>query len=204
MLNATIIKEQYINRYSTLKSIASEIESQLCEILQGTPRIDRISARAKDIDKFMQKATRQNEDGSYKYNSPLSEIQDQIGARVIVFFKQDIEIVEKIILAEFTHIELSYRRHEHPDSFGYESEHLICRIPPETRMSFNAPTDFFELQICTLFQHAWAEANHDIGYKSTQVVNDSIKRQIAWVAAQSWGADKILSEIFDHINGHRD
>jgi hypothetical protein len=47
--------------------------------------------------------------------------------------------------------------------------------------------EFFELQIMTLFQHAWSEANHDIGYKPGSVRLDlGAERRLAFTSAQAW------------------
>ena len=55
----------------------------------------------------------------------------------------------------------------------------------------------FELQIKTLFQHAWSEAEHDLGYKPglRELGPDEIRR-LAFTAAQAWGADEIFNELF--------
>jgi ppGpp synthetase/RelA/SpoT-type nucleotidyltranferase len=56
---------------------------------------------------------------------------------------------------------------------------------------------FFELQVKTLFQHAWSEANHDLGYKpGATPLSSSEKRQLAFTSAQAWGADHIFDELF--------
>jgi putative GTP pyrophosphokinase len=58
---------------------------------------------------------------------------------------------------------------------------------------------FFELQIKTLFQHAWSEAEHDLGYKPATVLSSDQKRRLAFTAAQAWGADQIFDELYRHI-----
>jgi putative GTP pyrophosphokinase len=56
---------------------------------------------------------------------------------------------------------------------------------------------FFELQIKTLFQHAWSEADHDLGYKpGDQPLTSEQKRLIAFTSAQAWGADHIFDQLF--------
>lgn len=52
--------------------------------------------------------------------------------------------------------------------FGYFGRHwvfaLVDDVVPRDVYRELVPR-FFELQVKTLFQHAWSEANHDLGYK---------------------------------------
>lgn len=81
--------------------------------------------------------------------------------------------------------------------FGYEGFHIICFIPNTISSSKENPlvNDFFELQIKTLYQHAWSQAEHGLGYKPGTVLSSDQKRNFAFIAAQSWGADKALTEL---------
>jgi ppGpp synthetase/RelA/SpoT-type nucleotidyltranferase len=55
--------------------------------------------------------------------------------------------------------------------------------------------EFFELQIKTLFQHAWSEAHHDIGYKAVRPLTSDERRKMAFTAAQAWGVDVIFEDL---------
>ncbi|CCV15559.1 hypothetical protein [Mesorhizobium sp. STM 4661] len=79
----TNLRTDYANRHAkALTPVATELIGNLTEIFAGTPRIDRVTARAKSIDRFMSKAEKKAGD-RLKYDDPLNQIQDQIGVRII-------------------------------------------------------------------------------------------------------------------------
>ena len=188
------LKSSYEARYPVLKMVAQEITVSLENLLQNTPRIDIISVRAKTPERFFEKAQRP------EWQNPMQDIQDQIGARVVVFYKSDVQPVVECILTHFRHIEDRILENPDPHIFGYQSKHCICYIPQSICERFQSPVDFFELQVSTLFQHAWAEAEHDLGYKAGVPLDFDEKRRIAWAAAQAWGADTIFDEIWRSRN----
>jgi ppGpp synthetase/RelA/SpoT-type nucleotidyltranferase len=190
------IEAEYQIRYPKLKVIGQKIEEFLKDILRNTPRIDAITVRAKSQERFIEKANRLDKEGNQRYQYPLHDIQDQIGARIVVFYKSDVAIVDKLITDELRMIEDRMRVSPYPEHFGYEAKHCVCLIPPDMRRNNDCPIDFFELQISTLFQHAWAEANHDLGYKPGSAMDFDTQRKIAWAAAQAWGADNVFDELW--------
>jgi ppGpp synthetase/RelA/SpoT-type nucleotidyltranferase len=195
------IEPVYRQRFDTiLTPLAEKLEIQLREYFGAEPRIDRVTSRAKSVDRFMAKAKSVTSDGTPKYTEPLRQIQDQVGARVITFYTSDIERVSQVILKYYRPIEL---REIVPDSeweFGYFGKHFILLVPTElTDRSIDKALvpEFFEMQVKTLFQHAWSEANHDLGYKPTLGALDSdAKRRLAFTSAQAWGADRIFDELY--------
>jgi len=81
----------------------------------------------------------------------------------------------------------------------YETDHYIFLIPknmlPRQWNEYeNLPTTA-ELQIRTLFMHAYAEPQHDIDFKGSGNLPNNIRRQLAWIAASAWGGDHAYSEI---------
>ena len=103
-------------------------------------------------------------DGRPKYSEPLAQIQDQIGARIITFYRSDVDRLDGIIKSYFKTIEFRDRIPESEWEFGYFGRHYVLVLPSDAIDKTTLP-DFFELQIKTLFQHAWSEAEHDLGYK---------------------------------------
>lgn len=91
-------------------AICAPLADRLSEHLRGNltrlPRIDRIGARAKSPDRFLAKAAKARDDGSRKYEHPFEQIQDLVGARVIVFYLQDVEAVTAEIERYYSRIEI--------------------------------------------------------------------------------------------------
>jgi putative GTP pyrophosphokinase len=195
-----IRREYAALRETTLVPLSKRIEAHLCSVLEGVSRIDRITARAKDVERFVAKAIRQEGD-SPKYSDPLHQIQDQIGARIVVLYLSDVPRVAEIVEQHLRSIEAKDLIPESESEFGYFGRHFVCLMPTDVfdaEIVEGAGPPFFELQIKTLFQHAWAEANHDLAYKPLSELSSLQKRKVAFTAAQGWGADTIFDEL------HRD
>ena len=173
------------------------------ERLSDVPRIDRISVRAKSPDRFLKKAATL-EKSERKYTEPLEQIQDQLGARVVVFYESDIQRVNANVKKFFAAIENLKLVPETEAEFGYFGHHLVLQLPSDVvdrDIDLALVPQFFELQIKTLFQHAWSEAAHDLAYKpkSNDLTPDQ-KRKIAFTSAQAWGADLIFDQLFqEHV-----
>lgn len=200
------LAEQYRTRFDTfLVPVTRQLEAHLQDTLSPVVRIDRISARAKSVDRFIQKASKA-EDGRPKYSDPLNQIQDQLGARIVTFYASDVSRIASEVRKFFHPIENKLRVPETESEFGYVGEHFVLMIPTDVLVGIEADDDsptVFELQIKTLFQHAWAEAEHDIGYKPNTELTALHRRKMAFTAAQAWGADQIFEELFKELCADR-
>jgi putative GTP pyrophosphokinase len=188
----------YEARLPLLTELAATLEQKAKQALEGVPHIDRVSFRAKGLSSFLKKAGAVDKDGKPKYAVPLAEVEDQVGGRILTFFRSDIPPVRDRVADWFGAIEHQTKEPVESDAFGYESDHYILVINETSKPSHWAEFDdmpaTFELQIRTLFMHAWAEPQHDIGYKG-EPLDRSIKRELAWAAASAWGADRTFDDI---------
>ena len=193
------IKSDFTSITPALKDIASKIEKQLVEIFDGIEHIDKVSGRPKSEKSFLDKSLKK-ENGVLKYPIPLKEIQDLIGARIVVYYNTDVDSVVATIKKWFNTVEKNKIVPDDIMKFGYEGLHFICFIPntiySDHKRNLLIP-DFFELQIKTLYQHAWSQAEHGLGYKPETPLSDEEQRKLAFIAAQSWGADTILAELIN-------
>ncbi|MFO0630047.1 MAG: hypothetical protein U0325_31090 [Polyangiales bacterium] len=126
--------------------------------------------------------------------SSLWSVTDLVGLRVTVYFEDALEVaarvVEEAFAVDWAH-SVDKLRPRDEARFGYRSLHYVCALggealPPEAR---------FEVQLRTVVQHAWAEVEHDLGYKSPDAVPAEIRRRFSRVA----GLLEIADEEFVSI-----
>lgn len=193
------IQVQYEQRLELLDQLAANLGRAVAETLEDVPHIDRIAFRSKSLNSFVEKA--RDRGTAPPYTNALVEIEDQVAGRVITFFLDDLELVKERLRSAFNPVEITHRRPKKDDEFGYESHHLILIIPPHLKPpswdSLSSAPTTFEVQVRTLFMHAWSEPQHDLAYKRSSDLSSTIRRELSWVAASAWGADQALSRVWN-------
>lgn len=143
------LESQYRSRYErVLLPLSRRLDSYLRDAVKGYQRLDRVSVRAKAVDRFLEKAARLD-GGERRYTDPMNQIQDQLGARIVTFYLSDVEEISTIIEEYFGSIEVKHVVPDSPREFGYEGKHYILFIPPDVVIPSEdeeCPT-FFELQV---------------------------------------------------------
>ena len=132
-----------------------------------------------------------------KYRT-LADITDIIGLRVITFYIDDVDKVASAVERLFTvdwENSVDKRKIHEIDSFGYLSLHYIC-----SKKGFPYR---FEIQMRTLLQHAWANMNHDTGYKSGVEVPKEYLRNMSRLAGMLELADEQFSIIRNDLADYR-
>lgn len=190
------LRGTYESRVPVLEQAAQRLEAEVQEHFSGRPHVDRISFRVKGVDSFVKKACR---DIKPPYEHPLEEIEDQIAGRILVLFIDDLETTVGHVNELVIPVEQHHKRPTHYNEFDYESHHGVYALPPQYLPDgWDQQEDMpqtFELQVRTLFQHAYAEPQHDLGYKPGAPLSDEVRRELAWIAANSWGADHALDRV---------
>lgn len=188
------LRAAYEERIHLLEALAETLEREVKRHLEDVPHIDRIAFRAKTLTSFLEKANRKRD----RYVSPLDEIEDQVAGRVIVFYRDEVEPVQIQLTELFGPVEEAQHEPEDVSSFSYESFHSIVVIPPALTpggwVDMDRRPTTCEIQIRTLFQHAYAESEHDLVYKPPLQLEREEQRKLAWVAASAWGADEVLGQ----------
>jgi putative GTP pyrophosphokinase len=183
---------EYVKYAEVRQLIVNEIKERVEQILASFDSKPVISGRIKNFASFFSKYLRLLKDG---LNHP--KITDLLGVRIICPFIEDLQVTEEIINKSFNVIEREIKGHYTFKEFGYESTHLLIKIPDELIERHGDPgTDIMEIQIRTILQDAWAEVEHELVYKAEfSPFDEPMKRKLAAVNASLSLADIIFQEI---------
>ncbi|MDR3130557.1 MAG: tetratricopeptide repeat protein [Treponema sp.] len=199
------LREVYDCHTETRTRVTRDLEIRIEEVLITLPSTPIIKSRAKDFSSYFKKylrILRQN-----KGDEKSTVITDLIGIRIICPFIEDIDRVQEVIQKKFEVLEVDYKGSDHTfKEFGYQSTHLLIRIPLEIIDNRGYPDiDVAEIQIRTILQDAWAEVEHELVYKAEFTPFDGpIKHKLAAVNASLSLADIIFQEIRNYqrqLNG---
>lgn len=189
--------EQNISKYSDFKIKAESLVREI--LIQNDLSYHKIESRVKDSKTLHEKIQRKSD----KY-SKLNEITDLVGIRIITFYEDEVDKIADIIEKEFikdTDNSIDKRVLEN-DKFGYRSLHYVVSLSQE-RKKLTEYSRFFdlkiEIQIRSILQHAWAEIEHDIGYKGEFEIPKEFKRDFYRVAALLETSDLEFLRIRDGL-----
>lgn len=148
------------------QSIAHELERELAKHFDKCGLFYRVFSRCKSAISTVNKITEKEE----KYQREGKKMQDLIGIRIVLYFKDDIDLCVSIIEHNYSIIEV-VRDEEKSDTFRPMRLNIVCHMADNIRLQFapeiwSFPIDTtFEIQIRTIFSEGWHEVEHDLHYK---------------------------------------
>ncbi len=184
--------------YAQFATRCKDLVEQLLAI-EGV-RVHSVTCRAKTVDSLKGKLAREE-----RQCEALGEVTDLAGIRIITYFGDDVDAIGTIIEREFSIIadqSIDKRKALDPDRFGYLSLHYVCTLPAErTRLREYAPYSGYacEVQVRSILQHAWAEIEHDLGYKAPQGIPRAIRRRFSRLAGLLETGDEQFMVIRDEL-----
>lgn len=197
--------KRYLESYGTslrqLQQAAEQAQAFIEEVLADYGHaIHAVKARAKNLDSVREKLRRKN------YLNPDVELTDVIGVRVITYFAADVDAVAAALERR---LDVSVRKSRDArqelevDRFGYRSLHLIARLRlSEARKGSRGDLRrrWFEIQIRSILDHAWAEIEHETVYKAAIEFPSEVRRRYRAVA----GALEVIENAFSGLTTERD
>lgn len=193
--------EWYTANRPTYKLLCQKVESIIKEILETEGvSIHTTTARAKEITSFSQKI----EDP--KYDTPQEQIKDLAGIRIIAYVESDLVKINQLIEDAFDIDPLhSLNKADELgiDKVGYKSVHYVATLKRD-RLALPEYNKFkglyFEIQIRTILQHAWAEIEHDKNYKFSGKLDYKIQRRFKILAGLLELADREFDSLAAEID----
>lgn len=151
-----------------------------------------VEARAKSIDSLARKLRKKN------YEHPLDSTTDLVGIRVITLFRNEVDAAVSVLRGVLTIDEAHSvdKRHQLAmHEFGYRSVHLVGPIDSvEGAILPDAVVPHrVEIQVRSVLEHAWAEMEHELVYKTGTNYVHEVRRNISAVA----GALELMDLLFE-------
>jgi len=178
-----------------LSSFLSMVES----VLSNNGLKPTLKGRVKEFDSYYAKKLRLLKK-AWTDKAGTLPVNDVIAIRVICPFLGDLAKAEKILSERFSVEEIERKGAERSfREFGYESIHLLVRIPEEIMpLCPHIERHVIEIQLRTILQEAWAEVEHELVYKAEFTPFDEpMRRKLAALNANLTLSDIIFQEILE-------
>lgn len=183
------------------EAYARELQALISRMLsEHGISVHSVSCRLKDRGSLAEKLSR--EGAIYR---TLSDVTDICGVRVITYFEDAVDRIGQVLNSEFQvdgTKSIDKRSALNPDQFGYLSLHHVLELSPE-RSALVEYRRFAglkaEVQTRSILQHAWAEIEHDLGYRTGADVPRDVRRRFARLAGLLELADEEFTEIRDSL-----
>ncbi|ADQ14619.1 GTP pyrophosphokinase [Halanaerobium hydrogeniformans] len=196
--------EDYKKNREKFIYLTSEVEKIIKEVLNDKEiEYHNIEKRTKSIESFKRKAKRE------KYKDPINEITDLAGIRIVTLFEKDVYKISTIIKEIFKiDYENSVDKSDflEADKMGYKSVHYIAALTDKriTDSKLESFKDFyFEIQIRSILQHAWAEIEHDRNYKFKGNLPKHLQRRFYSLAGMLEMADREFNQLAKEVEEYK-
>lgn len=189
---------QFQNLMMVYESAIKQIETKL-DILNKESVVSRkrnpietVKSRIKTPDSIAAKLEAKNL--PITFDSMMTNLDDIAGVRVICPYISDIYIVRDILLKQPDITLICQKDYiENPKESGYRSLHLVIEVP--VYLSKTAHNVRVEIQLRTIAMDFWASLEHQLHYKNSCNVPDSIRRELFRVAETIAMTDREMEEI---------
>lgn len=172
------------------------VEQLVSQVLKAQGiRVHTVTHRVKGASSTLRKLERSGT------GREISDLTDLLGLRVITYFRDDVDraatVIEKLFEIDPEN-SVDKGAMMDPEQFGYLSVHYIAKLDSARAVltEYRAYAGlWFEIQVRSILQHAWAEMEHDLGYKSESAVPRTTRRSFSRLAGLLEVADDEFMRI---------
>ncbi|WP_203256866.1 GTP pyrophosphokinase [Hyunsoonleella ulvae] len=185
--------QEFIKKHKPYTGMLYELLKSLLE--SNSVKYHIVEKRTKTLESLEEKIERKN------INDVSSDILDISGIRIIIYYDDDLDIVEKIINKNFKvdkNNSINKQKIYDSNEFGYLSRHYIVKVNNkraelEEWQRFNSLNA--EIQVRTVLQHSWASISHELYYKKNYDIPKELNRKLFRLAGLFELADEQFLEI---------
>ena len=198
-----ILKNMLAEISSLPPNIEKELQKSISQFMDRSRLFYRVFVRTKSgfsvEHKFMEHEKKGDPYGKSK------KMQDIVGARIALYFKDDVAICRRLIETAYKVVDVS-EDIEDKSNFKPMRLNYVCRLPADIKELFSSDffdnypiDDTFELQIRTVFSEGWHEIEHDLRYKCKEDWNneDELWRTMNGIFATLETCDWSILALFD-------
>ncbi len=185
----------YKKNAARYEALMHRLQRRLVSLFEQNNINADVKYRVKTFDSYFEKVMRLRS----RHKRP--RLTDLFGVRIICPFLEDLDQVERILVAGFEVKEVEYKGLRHSfREFGYDSIHMLLEVPElKSAPVLTYSSNVLEVQLRTILQDAWAEVEHELIYKANfSLLNAPIKRKLASLNAILTLSDVIFQEIRDY------
>lgn len=179
---------------SAIKQIETKLEilNKECKVSRKRNPIETVKSRIKSPDSIAEKLEKKNL--PVTFDSMMTNLNDIAGVRVICPYISDIYAVRDMLLKQ-PDIKLICQNDyiEKPKESGYRSLHIVIETP--VYLSKTEHKVRVEIQLRTIAMDFWASLEHELHYKNSAIVPDSVRRELHRVAETIAMTDREMEEI---------
>jgi putative GTP pyrophosphokinase len=200
------IAKWYIQKKPVYESLLEAVTGIIKSLLkrESTVRYYLVQSRVKEYDKFEAKLSKGVKEE--KYAQP-ENMTDFAALRVICYLRQNKEIVACLLHDNFNVIKREDKSLDRGvDKIGYNAIHLDAMLK-EDRANLPEHQRYkhlkFEIQITTILQHTYAEIEHDLLYKPSNVLPFEIQHSINNTSEELESLDEKFERIMEDVDNYR-
>ncbi len=179
---------------SAIKMIETKLEvlNKEYKITGQRNPIDSVRSRIKTPVSIINKLEKRNL--PITFSSMTENLCDIAGVRVICPYISDIYTTKDILLKQPDITLLNKKDYiQNPKESGYRSLHIVVGVP--VYLSNTEHNVKVEIQLRTIAMDFWASLEHELRYKTTSSVSESIKRELFRCAETIAMTDRQMEQI---------